>query len=151
MFDSLQIKALLLSLWAGSIWTIGYVVAPMLFSVLDDRMLAGHIAAYLFRAEGWIVLVGALILLLWTSISKAWFASSGKIKAAQVILLTIIVCAAVGLFVLQPMMADLKTNANGHDVLLSQNKEYFARLHIISSVVYLVQSLLAALLVIKRR
>ncbi len=56
---------LLLSLWAGGLVTIGAVVAPTLFATLDDRHLAGQIAASLFRVATFgSILIGLLLLLL---------------------------------------------------------------------------------------
>lgn len=54
----------MLSLWVGSLWTVGYLVAPMLFAVLDDRRLAGEIAGHLFYAETWLSLICAALILL---------------------------------------------------------------------------------------
>ena len=54
----------LLSLWAGSLWTVGYLAAPTLFAVLDDRRLAGEIAGRLFYAETWLSLICAALILL---------------------------------------------------------------------------------------
>ena len=45
---------LLATVWCGSLWTIGYIVAPTLFAMLEDRQLAGSIAGRLFHAEAWI-------------------------------------------------------------------------------------------------
>ena len=41
----------LLTLWVGSLWTIGYLVAPVLFVLLDDRAVAGRLAGELFHLE----------------------------------------------------------------------------------------------------
>ncbi len=38
-------------IWVGSVLTLGYVAAPVLFSMLD-RTSAGSVAAQLFRIEG---------------------------------------------------------------------------------------------------
>lgn len=54
----------MLSLWAGSLWTVGYLAAPTLFAVLDDRRLAGEIAGRLFYAETWLSLICAALILL---------------------------------------------------------------------------------------
>ncbi|MDP9109581.1 MAG: DUF4149 domain-containing protein, partial [Pseudomonadota bacterium] len=45
------LQDLLVVLWTGSLWTIGYLVAPTLFLTLPDSMLAGTIAARMFRVE----------------------------------------------------------------------------------------------------
>src|SRR5262245_49949071 len=43
--------AVLLTLWAGSLWTICGLVAPTLFAMLEDRHAAGLLAAHFFRLE----------------------------------------------------------------------------------------------------
>ena len=57
-------RQVVLSLWVGSLWTVGYLVVPMLFAVLDDRQLAGEIAGQLFFAETWLSLICAALILL---------------------------------------------------------------------------------------
>ena len=53
-----------LGLWVGSLWTVGYLAAPTLFNVIEDRALAGEIAGRLFLAEAVIsVICGALVLI----------------------------------------------------------------------------------------
>ncbi|MES2016126.1 MAG: DUF4149 domain-containing protein, partial [Pseudomonadota bacterium] len=47
-------RLLLITLWAGSLWTIGYVVAPTLFATLHDRVLAGVIAGSMFTSQAWL-------------------------------------------------------------------------------------------------
>ena len=53
----------MLSLWVGSLWTVGYLAAPTLFAVLEDRHLAGEIAGQLFFAETWLSLICATFIL----------------------------------------------------------------------------------------
>ena len=48
-----------LTLWVGSLWTIGYLVAPALFALLSDRAVAGRIAGELFHIELWVTLACA--------------------------------------------------------------------------------------------
>ena len=57
-------RRVVLSLWVGSLWTVGYLAAPTLFAVLDDRRLAGEIAGQLFFAETWLSLICAGLILL---------------------------------------------------------------------------------------
>lgn len=53
----------LVTLWAGSLWTICVIVAPMLFATLPERRLAGQMAARLFHIETWLgVTVGILLI-----------------------------------------------------------------------------------------
>ena len=43
-----SLEHVVLTLWVGGMWTTGYLVTPVLFSTLQDRMLAGNIAGRLF-------------------------------------------------------------------------------------------------------
>ncbi|MEJ2514472.1 MAG: DUF4149 domain-containing protein [Gammaproteobacteria bacterium] len=43
-------EQLLKGLWAGCLWTVGYLVAPTLFALLEDRSLAGQLAGAMFTA-----------------------------------------------------------------------------------------------------
>ncbi len=55
------------SLWVGSLLTVGYLVAPTLFSNIFDRQAAGMIAGAIFRVEAYVSLVlsvGLLVCLL---------------------------------------------------------------------------------------
>ena len=58
-----RLRLLVATLWAGSLWTIGFIVAPTLFGTLSDRVLAGNIAGSMFRAEAWLSIACALVLL----------------------------------------------------------------------------------------
>lgn len=60
-----RLAAFLITLWAGSLWTICALVAPILFAVLDDRQLAGRLAATFFFAATVIgVVVGGVLIAL---------------------------------------------------------------------------------------
>lgn len=58
-----RLASLLISFWAGSLWTVCVLVAPTLFRVLDDRRLAGQLAATFFNALTWIGVAVATVLL----------------------------------------------------------------------------------------
>lgn len=60
-----RLAAVLLTLWAGSLWTICGLVAPTLFAVLDDRRAAGQLVATFFLAATVIgVVIGAVLIAL---------------------------------------------------------------------------------------
>ena len=42
-------ERVLLTLWVGGLWAIGYMVAPALFATLEDRALAGNLAGLMFE------------------------------------------------------------------------------------------------------
>jgi hypothetical protein len=57
-------RQMLLGLQAGLLLTVGLLVAPLLFTILDDRVLAGTIAGHLFAATAVVVaiLTGGILL-----------------------------------------------------------------------------------------
>jgi hypothetical protein len=57
-----RLALILAGLWAGSLLTICFVVAPTLFASLNDRGLAGQLAGRFFRLETWIGLALAAAL-----------------------------------------------------------------------------------------
>lgn len=57
-------RRLVLALWAGSLATVGLLVAPALFRVLPERALAGLAAGELFRLLTWVSVAAAVALVL---------------------------------------------------------------------------------------
>jgi hypothetical protein len=55
-------RILIATFWVGMLWTVGFVVAPTLFSTLSDRALAGTIAGGLFHMVAWLSLFSAAAL-----------------------------------------------------------------------------------------
>ncbi|MCL2022703.1 MAG: DUF4149 domain-containing protein [Betaproteobacteria bacterium] len=134
-----------LTAWAGCLWTIGYLVAPILFYTLDNRALAGQIAGSLFAVSGWASLAAGSYLALFLCIrqKRAW-----KTLALWLIVLMLIL-AAVSLFGIQPMMAQMKLDALPLDIMNSPLRDRFVAWHGISSSLYLLESCLALGLVLR--
>ncbi|WP_244314859.1 DUF4149 domain-containing protein [Paraburkholderia unamae] len=133
-------------LWVGSQLTIGYMVAPVLFASLD-RVVAGGIAAQLFRLEGIVgVVCGVLLLGLSNLLTRRGAAGYRRLRWVLAIML---LCVLIGYFALQPFMNALRVQAMsaGMDVASSPYASRFGLLHGVSSLFYLVQSLLGAWLV----
>lgn len=65
----------LVTLWAGSLWTVCGIVAPQLFATLPERRLAGQMAARLFHIETWLGVVVAALLIVLLAARKAFVAS----------------------------------------------------------------------------
>jgi len=137
---------LLAMLWVGSQLTIGYVVAPVLFTSLD-RMNAGSIAAQLFRIEGIAgVVLGVLLLALSNVLSRRGAIGYRRLRW---LLAGMLACVLVGYFALQPFMNALRVAAMnaGMDVGSSPYATRFSMLHGVSSLIYLIESLLGIALV----
>jgi len=139
-------RCLIAALWAGSLWTVGYLVAPTLFATLSDRVLAGTVAASMFRSQAWLSIACAMLLLVLLR-----FGVPDRRRTLLALALAMLFCTLVVHFGLQPMMGALREAAGPGGVLESAAKSRFGMLHGISSVIYLVQSGLAGVLVWKMR
>ena len=132
-------ERVLLTLWVGSLWTIGYIVAPVLFKMLD-RVTAGNVAGQLFTIVSYIGLVTVIVLLL-AAILRAGMRVLQQWRIRLLLLMLFIIL--VGQFGLQPMMVELKAAG-----LQGGQARQFATLHGVASVLYLINSLLGLALVV---
>jgi len=134
-----------IALWVGGLWAIGYVAAPVLFSSLGDRQLAGMVAGKLFGLMGWFGLGCAayLLIFLFARMGSRLFRS-----AVFWIVLLMVMMTAASQFGIQPLMAQLKADALPREVMESVLRDRFAAWHGISSILYLIQSLLGLWLVV---
>lgn len=141
-----HLRGLLVTLWAGSLWTVGYLAAPVLFASLADRSLAGSIAGMLFRAQAWLSLACGVLLLLLLGLDK----SLSQRRACLFIIVAMLSCVLTGYFGLQPLMAEIRAAAAANGGLMDDAlRSRFGLLHGIASVIYLVQSLFAVALVLR--
>lgn len=131
--------------WAGSLLAIGYVAAPVLFAQLSDRMLAGNLAGAMFTVGAWIGIGCGSYLLIYLFAVKGWRAIKGSVFW---IVLAMLALTIAGHFGIQPILAELKADALPRQVMESALRDRFAAWHGVSSVLYLVQSLLGLILVV---
>lgn len=122
-------ERILLTLWVGSLWVTGFMVAPVLFTSLDDRALAGSLAGELFGLTAWLGLGCGLALLV-----------IGYLRSARAgwrlwVTVSMLVLVAAGQFVLTPMIAELRSAG------LSDSPR-FGQLHGIASILFLMTALL---------
>ncbi|MBE2260757.1 MAG: DUF4149 domain-containing protein [Candidatus Accumulibacter sp.] len=134
-----------LTLWVGGLWTIGYLVAPTLFAALgSDRRLAGSLAGRLFESIGWVGLACAsylavfLLLRLGAAALRRWHFW---------LIIVMLLLTLVSLFGINPLLAQIKADALPREVMQSVLHDRFATWHGVSSVLYLIQSVLGLLLV----
>ena len=138
------LAGVLLVLWIGGMWAIGYVAAPVLFASLEDKQLAGNLAGRLFELGAWIGLAAASYLLLYRLIRDG--GSAMKTLFFWVVALMLVLTAA-SQFGIAPNKQGLKDQAMPLAVMQSVFADRFARWHGVSSIVYLIQSALGLLLV----
>ena len=143
-----RLRVLLVTFWAGSLWTIGYVIAPLLFATLTDRAQAGTLAGLFFKAGAWISLIcgASLLAIIWTQ--RVHSTRILQIKLVSGMLL----CTVLGYFGLQPYMAELRAiAAQSGGIMNDAMRSRFGMLHGAASVIYLIQSVLAVALVLKSK
>ncbi len=134
-------ERILLTLWVGGLWIIGYLAVPILFASLDDRMLAGQLAGKMFTSLSYIGLFSGGLLLAGAFYRTPKFWADWKVR----LLLMMLVIVAVGEFGIQPIMAELKV---GGLVEGTEKWASFAKLHGLASSLYLVNSLLGLALIL---
>lgn len=142
MIANLVSERLLLTLWVGSLWVIGYLAIPMAFVTLGDVTLAGNYAGKLFSAVNILGLGCGLVLIISQFIAYGKHALSFWRFWVLVVMLVLTLLFSC---YLQPEIAELKQlTPQGGDAIL----ERFALFHAISKNLYLVLSLLGLALVV---
>jgi len=143
-----KLATLALVFWVGGLWAIGYIAAPSLFSALpNDRALAGALAGKMFTITAYVGIACALYLIIHR------LASVGTGAFQQLffwVALLMLVLTLIGVFGIQPIIASLKVEGGAKDVMQSLAASRFAHWHGVASILYLIQSLLGAVLVLKR-
>jgi len=142
------LASLAVTAWVGSLWAIGYLAVPVLFYAQPDRQLAGLLAGQMFAKAGYLGMIfGAYLLVYyWAQSGRAALRGGIFWAIASMLLITLIIQ-----FGIQPAMNDLKGQALPLDVMSSAFAGQFKMLHGISSIAYLIESVLGAFLVIKSR
>jgi hypothetical protein len=134
-------ERILLSLWVGALWAIGYLAVPTLFAALDDRMLAGMVAGKMFTGVSFIGIGCGTALL-----ASFWMQSTTPLRERRVqLLLLMLLLVVIGEFVLQPQMAALKAEGI---IEGSGAAARFGVLHGIASLLYLINSLTGIVLLV---
>lgn len=133
-----------LVLWIGGIWAIGYIAAPVLFASLGDKQLAGMLAGKLFGVIAWVGIAAATYLLLYRLVRDG----AGALKTVFFWIVAVMLALTLaGHFGIQPILQGLKDQAMPQAVMQSVFADRFQRWHGVSSIVYLIESVLGLILV----
>ena len=133
------------AVWVGALLAIGYIAAPVLFDQLSDRNLAGKLAGAMFGVVSWLGLGCAAYLLPFMLVAHGWRAIQSKVFWVVLLMLGLTVAGHWGI---QPILEQLKADALPRQVMESALRDRFATWHGVSSVLYLLQSLLGVLLLV---
>ena len=130
------LEAVIQTLWVGSLWTVGYLVAPALFAHFPDTATAGRVAGRLFTLVTWLGLGCAAALLLLMRLRR------GAQRARVRLVLVMAGLLAASHFLVRPLMeaARLPDGTPGPG---------FGAWHGVSSLLYLAASLAGLALVIR--
>jgi hypothetical protein len=134
------LERILLTLWIGGLWVVGFVVAPTLFATLPETSMAGTVAGSLFTSISRIgLLCGSALLLL------AWLQHACNERRRELLVIALMFVLIVGgEFVLAPMIGELRTAGQTGSVR-------FGQLHGLATVLYGVNCLLGLVLVAIRK
>jgi hypothetical protein len=142
-----KISLVVIALWVGALWMTG-LSAYVLFDTLQDKQLAGKLAGKLFELVSYIGMASAFYLL----IQRLLEYGTGALRQSffwAVFFMLLLVLA--GHFGIQPLLAQLKTDALPNDVMHSVFANRFSAWHGVASVAYLVECGLGLVLVLKAR
>jgi hypothetical protein len=141
-------RLLLAALWAGSVWAVSYLAAPSAFAVLDSTQ-AGNVVGIMLTRSAWLAIALAVLLALVTS--RAGDVDARRRRWLYGLIAGMLACSLVVYLGLQPMMAAIRESAGPAGVRASKQWGTFAALHGVSQVLYLTESILGVLLVVKAR
>ena len=127
------IERLLLTLWVGSLCTVGSMVVPVLFATLD-RTLAGSIAGKLFTLTAMLGLACGSILLI------AMIVRSGRYDWRAWLVTAMLVLVAGGQFILAPLINDLHMRG------MTDHAD-FSMLHSLAGLLFVLTAVLGLVLV----
>jgi len=137
------LKAIARTFWIGGMWVIGIIVTPVLFSVLDHPS-AGLVAGRLFQSIAWAgMLCGPFLL-----VHALWQDGVRAMKGGAFwLVFGMLVCTVFNQFAVFPMVSNLKQHMNQAAEGLFGGG--FGTWHAISSLIYLVQSLMGLVYVLR--
>ena len=141
-------RVLVAALWAGALWVLGYIAAPAVFGIVSGP-LAGDIVGAFLRRLAWISIACALVMLVLVRLSADL--QAGRRRFLNLLVLAMLACALVMFVGLQPAMATLREAAGPAGVRASPMWTQFAVMHGVSQLFHLIESVLAAVLVVKSR
>jgi MFS family permease len=134
-----------IAIWVGSLLAIGFIAAPVLFTQLADRSLAGNLAGAMFTVTAWVGLACGTYLILFVVFAKGWRTLQSGVFWIVVLMLAL---TAAGHFGVQPILEQLRADALPRRIMESALRERFNTWHGVSTALYVVQSLLGIALVI---
>lgn len=136
-----KIRSLVIVAWIGSLWCIGLLVAPLLFSTLP-RITAAMVAGRGFEVMAWVGIVSAVILFL--SYLLEYGGKAFKYLPCHLVWLMLL-CVLVNYVAITPVIEELKRHINENNA--GSLGQEFGLWHAASSIIYYIQCVLGGFLV----
>lgn len=143
-----RLALIVITMWVGALWAVGYLAAPTLFYALDNRQLAGMLAGKMFTLVAYVGIGAAFYLLIHQLLR---FGTAALRQGVFWIVIVMLLLVLAGHFGIQPLLDSLKAQAMPADVMQSIFADRFRTWHGIASIAYLLESLLGVALVLKAR
>lgn len=138
---------LFLPIWAGSLWWM-IIVAKVLFDKIPTAFLAGKVAGQLFHYLSYFSLGMSVLIFFHLFKYHGW----SSVKSSQFwLILFIAVIVLINFFGIQPTLEALKINAQPKEVMESIFADRFAMWHGISSISFIVKTVLVTILMLRWR
>ncbi len=142
-----KLSLLIITLWAGALWMTG-ISAYVLFDSLQDKQLAGSLAGKLFTVVSYIGLASAFYLLIHRLFEYGTPALKQMFFWAVFVMLLLVLASHFGI---QPIIEGLKAQAFPADVMQTVFADRFKTWHGVASMAYVLECLLAVVMVLKAR
>jgi hypothetical protein len=130
------------------VWAVSYLAAPSAFAALDGTQ-AGNVVGIMLTRLAWLSMLAAPVLAVLVSLSRELERQRRRWLFA--LIAGMLACSLAVYLGLQPMMAAIRESAGPAGVRASPQWGTFAALHGVSQLLYLVESVLGVLLVLKSR
>jgi hypothetical protein len=133
------------TLWVGALWAIGYIAAPVLFYLIEDRVLAGALAGRMFSIVAYIGMGCGAYLLLFRVFRQGVYSLKQWFFWLTLLMLILTLAEHFGV---QPILENLKQQALAKEIVENVFKDRFGTWHGVGSPFYLIESLLGLVLVL---
>lgn len=144
---SAKLALIIITMWVGALWTTG-AVAYLLFNTLPDSQLAGELAGKFFNYVSYLGLFSAFYLLVHRLLAYGTLALKQSYFWAVFVMLLLVLA---GHFGIQPILAQLKSDALPSNVMQSVFANRFKTWHGVASIGYVVECLLGFVVVLRAR
>lgn len=144
---SRKLSLIVMTLWIGGLWITG-LSAYLLFDTLPSKQMAGMVAGRLFTVISYIGMASASYLI----VQRIFEFGTATFKQSYFwAVLVMLLLVLAGHFGIQPLLAQLKSNALPNDVMHSVFASRFSTWHGVASIAYLVECLLGFVVILRAR